>query len=119
MRSEEPGEAAVAVSGSAMLQLRREVDELRARTTDLTTLAGAISRLARTTLPGESRAAVCEAVATVAGSDHAALIESGVKEGGLLVTSAMGPGARGAQHRSRSELARRRRAELRQAHPRG
>ena len=90
MRSEEPGEAAVAVSGSAMLQLRREVDELRARTTDLTTLAAAISRLARTTLPGESRAVVCEAISTVAGSDHAALIEGAGEEGGLLVTSAVG-----------------------------
>ncbi len=44
---ETAGEPAVAVSGSAMMELRREVDELRAQTTDLTALAGAIRRLAR------------------------------------------------------------------------
>ena len=90
MSSEEPGETAVAVSGSAMLELRREVDELRARTTDLTALAGAIRRLARTTLPGESRSAICEAAASVAGSDHAAVIEGKADEGGLTVTAATG-----------------------------
>lgn len=100
MRSEQSGAAAVAVSGSAMLELRREVDELRARTTDLTNLAGAIRRLARTTMPGESRAAVCEAVATIAGCDQVALIESDATGGRLLVTAALGAELGGAQSSS-------------------
>jgi diguanylate cyclase (GGDEF)-like protein len=83
------GEPAVAVSGTAMMELRREVDELRAQTTDLTTLAGAIRRLASAMRPDETRETICEAMGTVAGSSCVALLET-QPEGGMAVAASVG-----------------------------
>jgi diguanylate cyclase (GGDEF)-like protein len=72
-----------------MLELRREVDELRAQTSDLTALAGAIRRLARAMRPDETRATICEALGTVAASPLVALLETR-PNGGMAVTSSVG-----------------------------
>ena len=87
---EDFGGMPVAVSGSVVVELRREVDELRTRTNELEALAGATRSLARSTLLDQARRTLCDAAMAVAGCDLAAVIEPTANGAGLLVTGACG-----------------------------
>jgi diguanylate cyclase (GGDEF)-like protein len=87
---DEMGEMPVAVSGSVVVELRREVDELRTRTNELEALAGATRSLARSTQLDEARRTLCDAAIAVAGCELAAVIEPTANGAGLLVTAACG-----------------------------
>jgi len=67
-----------------------EVDALRARASDLETLASAARALARSTYAEEARRTVCEAAAEVAESELAALLEPHGDGSALVVTGSHG-----------------------------
>lgn len=67
-----------------------EVEELRARASDLETLAAAARALARSTYAEEARRTVCEAAADVAEAELVALLEPRPDGSALVVTASCG-----------------------------
>lgn len=87
---DEMGELPVAVSGSVVVELRREVDELRVRANELEALAGATRSLARSSQLEEARLATCDAACAVVGCELAAVIEPSSDGSALVVTACRG-----------------------------
>lgn len=81
---------AVSQDRAAVADSDAEVDALRARASDLETLASAARALARSTYAEEARRTVCEAAAEVADSELAALLEPLGDGGALVVTGSHG-----------------------------